>query len=58
VQNDPQSSWTIAHGLNRYPSVTLVDTAHDQIFGDVSYPDQNHVVISFSAPMSGSAFLN
>ena len=52
------STWLITHGLQRYPSITTVDSAGDQIFGDLVYLDNNNARISFGAPVAGSAYLN
>ena len=54
----PLVIWTLAHGLNRFPSVTLVDTAGDQVGADVSYLDANTIQVSFGSPTAGSAYLN
>lgn len=58
TQAQPALVWTIVHGLNRYPSVTTVDTAGDQVWGDLHYRDTNTAVLTFSAPVAGSAYLN
>lgn len=61
------STWVIKHDLNKYPSVTVVDTADRIVYGDVQYGryvdgkfvDQlNYVTVSFAAEFSGQAFLN
>lgn len=57
-QSVPAAVWPIAHNLGRYPSVTVVDSAGDVCVGDVDYVDANNVTLTFSAPFSGSAFLN
>lgn len=58
TQGSPALVWIIEHNLGRYPSVTVVDTANDQIIGDVSYPDANSAQVTFGAPTAGSAYLN
>lgn len=50
--------WNITHNLNRYPSVTIVDSANTEVEGDVQYTDKNNIIIKFSGPFSGKAFLN
>jgi hypothetical protein len=52
-------TWTIVHNLGIYPAVTVTDTAMPPrlIYGDVTYPDTNTTVISFSVPISGRADL-
>ena len=54
----PAADWTITHGLARYPSVTVVDSAGTTVIGNVEYITANQVVIHFSAAFGGSAFLN
>jgi hypothetical protein len=58
TQSAPASTWTIAHNLNRYPSVTVVDSANSVVIGNVTYLDTNNLVVTFSAPFSGYAYLN
>jgi hypothetical protein len=58
VQNIADSQWTIKHNLNRYPSVTLVDTFGDKFEADQRYIDANTIQIKFIAPTAGTAFLN
>lgn len=50
--------WTIPHGTQTYPAVTVVNGAGDEIEGEVSYPDNNTVVITFSVALTGRALLN
>lgn len=57
-QVDPADTWTINHDLGKYPSVTIVDSAGDEVEGNVNHISNTQVVISFSAPFSGRAFLN
>ena len=54
----PAATWTINHGLGRYPSVTVVDSAGSVVGGDVEYTSTNQVVIYFSAAFGGAAYLN
>lgn len=51
-------TWSIVHNLNRYPSVTIVDSANTEVEGDIQYIDKNNIIIKFSGPFSGKAFLN
>lgn len=48
----------ITHNLGKRPSITVIDSAGDEVEGDYSYPDFNNVSISFSAPFSGKVILN
>lgn len=49
--------WTINHTLEGFPSVTVVDSAQTVVVGEVSYVSPSQIVINFSAPFSGKAFL-
>lgn len=51
-------SWTVTHNMNKYPSVNIVDTANDEVTGDVKYNSLNQITISFTAAFSGKAYLN
>lgn len=57
-QNSPSTSWTITHNLNKYPSVTIVDSAGTVVEGDISYTNTNLVVVTFSSIFSGMAYFN
>lgn len=58
IQASAASVWTIAHGLGRHPSVTVVDSSGRSVYGDVNYTDSNTLVVSFSAAFAGNAYLN
>lgn len=57
-QNVASDIWTIVHPLGKYPSVTIVDSAGDEVEGAVNYLGLTTIVVSFSAAFSGSAYLN
>lgn len=57
-QTQAAAQWTINHNLNRYPSVHIVDYNNDEVIGDLRYTTVNQVVLTFSEPFSGSAFLS
>ena len=50
--------WVIQHNLNKHPSVTVVDSAGNEVVGHVHYDDLNNVTITFTSPFSGKAYLN
>lgn len=58
TQTTPSSTWTITHNLNSFPSVTTVDISNVQIVGDLSYTNVNQLIVNFSAPVDGKAYLN
>ena len=52
------AAWAITHNLGKYPSVTITDSAGDQVEGEVRYNGINALTLTFSAPFSGKAYLN
>jgi len=50
--------WTINHGLGKYPSVDVLDGNGNELLGTVTWPTDNQVVITFSSPYNGKAYLN
>ena len=58
LQAIPAATWTINHGLGRFPSVTVVDSAGSVVVGNIEYVSSNTVVLYFSAAFGGSAYLN
>lgn len=57
-QSTASSAWTVVHGLNKFPSVEVVDSGGSSVEGCVEYVDINTVRIEFSAPFTGKAFFN
>lgn len=57
-QTAPSATWTVTHMLGKYPSVTVVDSSHDEVVGSVNHVSINQTVISFSAAFAGRAFFN
>ena len=50
--------WTVQHNLNKYPSVTVVDSAENEIVSEVEYLDKNTVRITMTGASKGRAYLN
>ena len=48
----------VTHSLNKYPSVTVVTTANDIIFGEVQYLTTSTLTLTFTNAQSGRIFLN
>lgn len=57
-QNVASNEWIINHNLNKFPSVSVVDSGNNIVIGEVIYIDENNLQIVFSSPFSGSAYLN
>lgn len=54
----PNSRWVINHMTNSYPSVSVIDSSGELVYGNVVYIDRNTVTVEFSFPFAGRAFLN
>lgn len=57
-QTTPSASWTVAHGLSKFPSAVIVDSAGTVVVGDITYLDVNHVRMDFVGAFAGKAFFN
>lgn len=58
VQGTPAATWNVAHNLGKYPSTLIRDSAGDNVECEVSYTDLNNLVITASAPFSGTCDCN
>jgi hypothetical protein len=57
-QNTPAVIWNVTHNLNKFPSVSVVDSANTEVIGNVQYINLNVCILSFSGAFSGSAYFN
>lgn len=57
-QSVASNSWAITHNLDKYPSVTIVDTNDEIVYGGVDYTDANSLTINFKTNIAGKAYLN
>ena len=57
-QQSASATWSINHNLNKYPSVSVVDSAGTYVVGDVAYIDANNLTVSFQSAFSGKAYMN
>lgn len=58
TQNTLASTWDISHSLGIYPQVSVVEFGGANVEGDVTYLSTNALRITFSAPISGYAYLS
>ncbi len=58
VQTTASNTWVIPHNLNKYPSVSVIDSAGNEVDGDVIYNSVNQITIVFKGAFKGSATLN
>tara|TARA_R110000851_G_scaffold57420_2_gene133757 strand:+ start:2882 stop:3478 length:597 start_codon:yes stop_codon:yes gene_type:complete len=57
-QGLPNSIWSISHNLEKFPSVSVVDSGGAIVIGQVEYVNLNTITITFSSAFSGKAYLN
>tara|TARA_R110000822_G_scaffold59765_3_gene149365 strand:- start:685 stop:1401 length:717 start_codon:yes stop_codon:yes gene_type:complete len=58
TQTVASNTWIINHTLSKFPSVSVVDSAGTEVFGQVQYISLSKITITFSSAFAGQAFLN
>ena len=58
TQGVASATWVVTHGLNKYPSVTIIDYANNIVHGAVEYDSLNQTTITFTAIFDGTAYFN
>lgn len=58
TQSTSSDVWMIQHNLNKYPSVTVVDSGNSVVTGEVVYIDKNNIQITFTSTFSGKVYCN
>lgn len=58
IQDVASDTWNITHNLNKFPSVTVVDSGNSEVIGDVVHVDLNNLVVKFNGAFTGRAFIN
>ena len=57
-QATASDTWPITHNLERFPSVTIVDSAGNIFYPAVQYVDANHCLVTMNGETTGKAYLN
>jgi hypothetical protein len=62
-QSSSSDTWIITHSLDRFPSVTVVDTGNTIILGSVTYNSDKQLTVTFfsggsALATTGKAYLN
>lgn len=57
-QSIAAAQWVVPHNLDKFPSVTVIDSAGDECDGNIVYNDSNSLTLVFSAAFAGVAYLN
>ena len=58
TQTTASTTWNIAHGLAKFPSVSIVDDGNNVVYGDIVYLNTNELTITFTSAISGKAYVN
>jgi hypothetical protein len=56
-QSTPAAAWIIHHELPGKPSVDIVDVSGESVIGDIAYPNDGLIVVTFLLPVAGTAHL-
>lgn len=56
-QTTPATTWDVAHNLDKFPSIMVVDTGNNEVLGCTKYIDKNNIQITFGFPFTGKAYL-
>lgn len=57
-QSIASSHWIVGHNMEKYPSVTIIDSENNNILGIISYTSNNTLTIDFASNCSGVAYCN
>lgn len=58
TQASASSTWSISHNLGYFPDVAVFTVGGVEVVAEVVHTSTNVTVVSFAAPMSGSARLS
>ena len=58
TQGSSSAEWSVIHNLDKFPSITVVDSAGTVVIGAVKYASSNRVILNFKATFSGKAYFN
>lgn len=58
IQSVASSVWTMTHNLGKYPSLTVITTAGDEIHPSVKHLNINTTEATFSSAYAGTGQLN
>lgn len=50
--------WSITHNLDKFPSVTVVDSGDNILYTEIEYINKNTLEVRFEASTSGKAYMN
>lgn len=57
-QSSASSTWNITHTMEKFPSVTVVDSSNNVVVGEIVYNSNTSITLTFASAFSGKAYLN
>ena len=57
-ENTATNPWVVTHGLNKFPSVTVVNRNGVEVYAKVTHDSNNQVTITFAGDTAGKAYFN
>ena len=57
-QDSAASTWNITHTMEKFPSVTVVDSSNNVVVGEIVYNSNSSITLTFASAFSGKAYLN
>ena len=57
-QGAAAAEWVVTHNLNKFCSVTVVDTANTVVIGEIEYNSVNQATLTFQSAFAGKAYFN
>jgi len=58
TQGSPATVWNVQHDLEKFPSVSVINNNNIVIYGQIDYINNKKLTITFSAALTGKAYLN
>ena len=57
-QTVASDTWVVVHNLNKYPAVSVIDSAGNEVVGEIIYNDANQCTLKFEGGFKGTATFN
>jgi hypothetical protein len=57
-QDSAASTWNVTHTMEKFPSVTVVDSSNNVVVGEIVYNSNSSITLTFASAFSGKAYLN
>jgi len=58
IQGVASAIWNVNHNMGKFPSVDVIDTGGTNVEGDILYVDADNIILTFSAPFTGTCYMN